>query len=284
MRAHPYAIPKIRHAAAITIAMMLVACATLTGQDATNAALKQATQAGFDARLIEGKGYSHDVFIRGPADAEMVWVFVEGDGSPWTDSGTQIADNPTARNPLALRLAMQTPDTVLYLGRPCYLRAGEDARCEPSLWTAARYSNAVVQSMNGALLALLPIDAAQRVVLVGYSGGGTLAMLMAQSLPRVTAVITIAGNLDTAAWTQQHGYEPLTGRNPADEPALPHSITQLHLIGGKDDNVTEAMQSRYLTPVPSENIWRYKQFGHVCCWEQAWPEIVDRVSATLSER
>lgn len=144
-----------------------------------------------------------------------------------------------------------------------------------------RYSNEVVLSMTAALQAVLERSDTQRVVLVGYSGGGTLAVLMAQSLPRVTAVVTIASNLDTAEWTRQHGYEPLTGRNPADEQALPSSITQLHLIGGKDENVTENMSARYLARLSPEQIWRYEKFGHVCCWEQTWPEVVDKVSATL---
>jgi hypothetical protein len=273
-----------RKTAVIGCAMLVSACATLTGEEATTAALKQAAQAGFAARLIEGDGFLHDVAIRGPLDADRVWVFIEGDGAPWTDWGTQVADNPTARNPLALRLAQQTPGTAIYLGRPCYLRARSDARCGPSLWTSQRYSNAVVSSMSAALQKLLQSSDAQRIVLVGYSGGGTLAVLMAQSLPGVSAVITLAANLDTAEWTRQHGYEPLTGRNPADEPSLPKSITQLHLIGDKDRNVSEAMSARYFAQVPSDNIWRYKQFGHVCCWEQAWPEILTRVEATLEPR
>ena len=260
---------------------ILPACTTLTGEQATIATLRQATQAGFEARLVEGKGFSHDVLVRGPADAETVWIFIEGDGSPWTDVGTKVADDPTARNPLALRLALQTPRSVIYLGRPCYLRARNDARCESSLWTAARYSNEVVASMNSALQAAV---SSKRIVLVGYSGGGTLAVLMAQSMQRVTAVITIAGNLDTDEWTKQHRYSPLVGRNPTTEPALPSSIEQIHLLGSKDDNITESMAAKYLARLPPQQIWRYKRFGHVCCWEQTWPEIVDELSVALKER
>jgi pimeloyl-ACP methyl ester carboxylesterase len=270
--------------AAAAMAMLTSACTTLTGEEATTATLKQATQSGFSAQLVEGNGYSHDVLLRGRADSDLVWVFIEGDGLPWTDAGTRVANNPTARNPLALRLALQTPGTVIYLGRPCYLRSHTDARCTSKTWTSSRYSNEVVLSMTAALQTVLKQSDFQRIVLVGYSGGGTLAVLMAQSLSSVTAVVTIAGNLDTAEWTRQHGYEPLTGRNPAEEPALPSSIAQLHLIGGKDENVTEAMSARYFARESSEQIWRHEKFGHVCCWGQTWPEIVDKVSAMLKMR
>jgi hypothetical protein len=272
---------RVLQTAAVAMAI-LPACTTLTGEQATTATLRQATQSGFEARLVKGKGYSHDVLVRSPADAETLWIFIEGDGSPWTDGGTKVADDPTARTPLALRLAVQTPGSVIYLGRPCYLRARGDTRCESSIWTSHRYSDAVVSSMNAALQTLLPSDV-QRIVLVGYSGGGTLAILMAQRLPRVTAVITIAGNLDTDEWSKQHRYWPLLGRNPADETELPDSITQIHLLGGKDDNITESMAANYLARLSPQQIWRYKQFGHVCCWEQTWPEIVSELSAALKK-
>jgi hypothetical protein len=271
---------KVLQTAAAAI-VILPACTTLTGEQATTAAIRQATQAGFEARLVEGMGYSHAVLMRSTANVETVWVFIEGDGSPWTDGGTKVADDPTARNPLALRLALQTPGSVIYLGRPCYLRARNDARCTPSLWTATRYSNDVVASMNSALQAVV---SSKRIVLVGYSGGGTLAVLMAQSLPNVAAVVTIVSNLDTAEWTRQHRYSPLLGRNPADEAALPNSIAQIHLVGGQDENASESMAARYLARVSPEQIWRFKQFDHVCCWEQTWPEILTKIETAIELR
>lgn len=264
----------------MALAVLSSGC-VFTAQQATDAALRRATQAGFKTELVEGRGFTHSVFTRVRADAAPIWVFVEGDGSPWTHAGTQIAPNPTARSPLALELALQTPNAI-YLGRPCYLRGHDDARCNSQFWTGARYSDAVVRSMNAALQATLKNHPNNKVVLVGYSGGGTLAVLMAQTLPRV-AVVTIAGNLDTAEWARQHGFTALAGRNPADEAPLPAEIEQFYSIGGQDENVTESMAARYLSRVRSERIWRYEKFGHVCCWEEAWQEILSKVSTRLED-
>jgi len=255
------------------------ACATLSGQEATHAALRRATQLGFDATLIEGQGFTHDVFVRVRSSARTVWVFIEGDGSPWTDGGTKIAADPTARRPLALELALQTQDAI-YLGRPCYLRAHQDTRCAPALWTEARYSDEVVASMNAALQTALQSSSPQHIVLVGYSGGGALAVLMAKASPIPTTVVTIAGNLDTDAWAQAHGYTSLyKSRNPADTASL--DIPEFHLLGGRDTNVTARMTARYLNRIPQNRIWRYEKFDHVCCWSKTWPETKMRIEAVI---
>ena len=52
----------------------------------------------------------------------------------------------------------------------------------------------------------------REVTFVGYSGGGVLAVLIAERLDNVAGVITVGANLDTDAWTEHHGYLPLTGR------------------------------------------------------------------------
>ena len=56
-------------------------------------------------------------------------------------------------------------------------------------------------------------------------------------VPRGTVtpyVITVGANLDTDAWTQHHGYLPLTGSlNPAASTAK-HPWPEAHLYGGRD--------------------------------------------------
>jgi len=270
----------IRTFALICLILPLGACIALTGEEATQTALGRVTKVGFTAEVMEGSGFTHEVFSRVQPNADTLWVFIEGDGSPWVNGGTQVADNPTARKPLALQLTTQTPNAI-YLGRPCYLRAHRDARCSPKLWTEARYSDAVVRSMNSALQTALKRYSARKVVLVGYSGGGTLATLMAQSAPKGIAVVTIAGNLDTEAWTRQHGYAALVGRNPATEPPL-SNVLELHLVGDRDKNVTSTTTARYLQRIPPSQIWHYANFDHVCCWAADWQAIASRIQAAVS--
>jgi pimeloyl-ACP methyl ester carboxylesterase len=262
----------------------LSACATLSGAKATARSIAMARNQGFSVGEIEGNGFRHSVIARRQFGATILWVFIEGDGTPWAHEGRDIADDPTARNPLALRMALQTSGSVLYLGRPCYLQSRSDPRCAPSIWTSDRYSTAIVASMNEALRKELGGSEEKSVVVVGYSGGGTLAELMARDNSAISAVVTIAGNLDVTAWSEQHGYLPLMGsRNPADEAPLPARVTQIHLIGGRDVTVSEGMISRYLARLKPDQVWRYESFDHVCCWETAWPSIQTKVVRVVED-
>src|SRR6185437_2332145 len=106
---------------------------------------------------------------------------------------------------------------VLYLGRPCYLGLASSPECRPADWTFERYSARVVASLAAATNRFREREGRPDVVLVGHSGGGTLAVLMAPQVQGLRAVVTIGANLDVAAWTLWHGYLPLNGSlDPAD--------------------------------------------------------------------
>lgn len=249
--------------------------------DPSARAARAAARAGFAADSVQGTVYRHEVFTRPARAGDPLYVFIEGDGSPWNRSGTRVSASPTPRHPLALRLALQTPHPVLYLGRPCYFNAGTDPACSPVLWTSERYSATVVESMAAVVNRYSAQMAASYVVLIGYSGGGTLAALMAPRVAARTALVTIAGNLDTDAWTRSHRYSPLTGSlNPADQ-ALPERPHAWYWIGDRDRVVPAAVAARYLDGVPVDHVWHFATFDHVCCWEQHWPELLARLDAAI---
>lgn len=98
------------------------------------------------------------------------------------------------------------------------------------------------------LVKTLAVD--KPVILVGHSGGGVLATLIAQRSPQVTAVVTLAAPLDTDRWTASHGYSPLYDSiNPAQLPSRA-DIYQLHLTGSQDTQVTFQHQQKYLQHNP----------------------------------
>jgi len=246
-------------------------------------ATEDARRAGLVASVVPGAGFRHTVFFRQSRPDDSLYVFIEGDGSPWSADGRRVANDPTPHHALALRLAERTSHAVLYLGRPCYFGLGSDGSCDPSLWTSGRYSEPVVDSLVAALNGFAERHAYREVVLVGYSGGGTLAVLMAPRIPSVGAVVTIAANLDVAAWARWHGYLPLEGSlNPADRPPLDSSIREWNLLGGHDANVPEHVSSRYLERLGPDHIWRFPDFDHVCCWVEAWSGIEARIDASLT--
>jgi hypothetical protein len=213
-----------------------------------------------------------------------LWVFIDGDGRPWVNGGREPASDPTTRHPLALQLAAKTMAPALYLGRPCYDRAPTDEACTSTWWTDARYSDAVVASMVAALRSYQSQNGFERIVLVGYSGGGTLAVLMAPRLPNLDGVVTIAANLDVSAWAEHHHYLPLLNSlNPADRVGALR-VPEIHLMGERDTTVPPITTQRYFEAHPAALMWTYAQFDHLCCWQREWPEIHERIERALNSK
>lgn len=122
---------------------------------------------------------------------------------------------------MSLDLMLQDLGPAVYIGRPCYFELGPADLCSNKRWTQERYSQDTVNSLNSAITHLLHSSDFQSVQLIGFSGGGALAVLIANRRNDINSVITIAGNLNTHAWTLHHGYLPLTGSlNPADDLSL----------------------------------------------------------------
>lgn len=242
-----------------------------------------ALHAGLKSDLVQGTAYQHVTFVADSSTVKPLYVFIEGDGLPWSHHGTQVSPDPTPRNPLALALALRTPGSRLYLGRPCYFAAINDPACNPRVWTSERFSAAVVASMAAVVNHHCAASCRGGVVLIGYSGGGVLAVLMAPLVPSTVAVITIAADLDIDAWTRWHGYAALEGSlNPAALPALPSRIRERHLVGDRDTVVPPQLARRYLDRVKPDYVWHFATFDHACCWVERWPELFSRIEAAVS--
>jgi hypothetical protein len=259
--------------------LQLIGCCATSAIERTSSL---ARNNGFRSDVIRGAEYRHQIFTHDVGTGNLLYVFIEGDGMPWIRGGSTIAHDPTPHRSLALELAVQTPHSVLYLGRPCYFSTNTDPGCFPEVWTSARFSEQVVDSMAAAVDRFAADNGYPGVVLIGYSGGGTLAVLMAPHVPSTVAVITIAANLDVDAWARQHRYLPLEGSlNPAAQPPLDAAIRQWHLLGDRDANVPAEVSRRYLDRISPDDIWRYAGFDHVCCWAEQWPAILARIDRAL---
>lgn len=232
-------------------------------------------QLGFSREIVTGTDYRHLLVLGGdPGMAGNLVVYVEHDGLPWLQPDV-VSDDPTPRHPLALELMARDTGYRAYIGRPCYFGLQSDRGCSARSWTDARYADAVVRSMAAVVNRLV----AQRgtpagVTLVGYSGGGTIAWLMARHIPATTAVVTVAANLDVGAWTALHHFTPLTGSlDPAAAAPLPAAVRQLHLVGGRDGNVPPATVHAMVARQRGAALIERPAFDHVCCWLDAWPAI-----------
>jgi hypothetical protein len=256
-------------------------CVTQVTAPAAIAAKHGLVQTELQGTVFTHTAYHTSASTRLNDSAQPLWIFIDGDGRPWINGGREPAKNPTTSRPIALELAAQMQRPVLYVGRPCYDRRTMESLCTSTWWTDARYSRTVVESLAAAIRRYQHEFHFESLVLVGYSGGGVLAELVAHEVSGVAAVVTIAANLDVAAWTEYHGYLPLTASlNPAattDTALWP----EIHLLGEDDEVVPPRTVQRYFERHPRSVVWRYPGYGHVCCWREEWPRIAGRIDAQL---
>lgn len=263
----------------IVCSLLLLISGLLAGCGSAASAFDQsATGLGLVPQSVAGKDFVHTVYESSTlmgTSRENLHIYLDGDGTPWFDN-RYVTDDPTPLKSTVLRLVKQDKGPAIYLGRPCYHQAQQmPTNCTQDLWTSARYSPQVVASMVSALNHYLANKPYKRVTLIGFSGGGTLAMLMAPHLPQVTAVITLAGNLDTDAWAQRHGYRPLTGSlNPARQPPLSAAIRQIHIIGADDRNIFPELTKSVLAHQANARLIILPEVDHHCCWEKYLPQIL----------
>lgn len=210
-------------------------------------------------------------------------VYLEGDGLAWQTT-SKPSSNPTPRKPVSLELALRHPDSaVAYLARPCQNVAQADWQgCTQADWTNARYSAQVIAASDRAIDALKRRTGATELVLVGYSGGGAVAALVAARRSDVVGLVTVAANLDTGHWTQSHGVTPLSGSlNPADAWPELQGLRQTHFVGGNDRVVTKATVESYTNRFPAQTrppVVVVPDADHNCCWAQQWPQLWARAA------
>ncbi len=237
-----------------------------------------ADELGLSFRDIRGTGFNHRVYFN-PANQQngVLHVYLGGDGTPWI-GGVVVASDPTPRNPVGLRLMAMDKQDSLYLGRPCYHGSARAPDCDSALWTSARYSETVAQSMARVLQGIIETGGYRELVFVGFSGGGALAMILAERFAQTRRVVTIAGNLDVEAWVKRHHYDALKGSlNPRALPPLRDDIQQYHLAGGQDKNIPSELIEQAIAGQPRAQFLRFAQFTHGCCWETVWDEVLQCV-------
>jgi pimeloyl-ACP methyl ester carboxylesterase len=261
-------------AAVVLLCLLLAGCAP----DGRLRARDLAASGGFAPVRIDTPDYVLSGWLK-PGQGEELAVYIEGDGRAWLNRREPSSD-PTPDTPQGLLLAMAdpTPGPVLYLGRPCQYVEGEDRRgCGPAVWTGARFSPAVLRSMDAAVTWAVRVAGTRTVAVYGYSGGGAVAALLAERRSDVRFLGTVAGVLDTDLWTRLCGDSPLSGSiNPADAAAATRDIAQLHVIGAADAVVPAAVLDAWTARVPGARIRRVvlESVGHGGPFAARWGEML----------
>lgn len=261
---------------------LLCACSTLPGpEERQQSAAALALNAGWTGVDLPAGDFRLRAFVPQHAvRTATLTVYIEGDGLAWVNRSTPAFD-PTPANPMALKLALLDDQPAAYLARPCqYAPSPGRQPCERRYWTSHRFAPEVISSSNAAIDQLKARFAADALILVGYSGGGAVALLAAASRTDVARVITVAGNLDHAIWSATENISPLGGSlNPADFAAELGATPQTHLVGGRDRTVPEYVARSYASrsgPASRVEIIVIPEFDHHCCWTQRWRELKQR--------
>ena len=218
--------------------------------------------------------------------SNFLTIYIEGDGNSWTNRGPSL--DPTPKNPIALELAVKDPsDAVVYLARPCqYTVEWPSRNCETRYWTSHRFSKEAVAATNSVISQLKERARTKKIRLVGFSGGGAIAALVAAEREDLESLITVAGTLDHEIWTRHHDVTPLYGSlNPIHKIDKLAKIPQVHFSGTEDKVVPRLVMESYISKYLSSARVRsvvYKTLDHTCCWGEHWPHLLKTAEKKLS--
>jgi len=267
--------------AAITFLFLLplVACAGLP-EPAERTSVAEEIAARGNLAPVAIRTTRHDLLglLRGSTEEGRLTVYIEGDGLPWRRKN-EVSDDPTPVNPVAMRLAALDPSAAVgYLARPCQFTGGTAGRnCTSDVWTKARYGEEAVSAMNEGLQQLKERAGATEIALVGYSGGGTIAALLAMRRTDIVWMKTVASPLDTDAFTSMHHVTPLSASlNPADNAAALARIPQIHYVGEEDKIVPAEINRHFLSQMGDTScaaLVVLPGLDHRNGWTEIWPRL-----------
>ena len=114
-----------------------------------------------------------------------------------------------------------------------------------ALWQEERFNEEIVDEMKSLVVYLAHKYEVPDLDLIGYDGGGTMAMLIATKIP-VRQVITIGGILDTQSYAREQNIT-LNGMNPADLTDKLAQVAQVHYVGGRDEKTPQRQAERFVS-------------------------------------
>ena len=212
------------------------------------------------------------------ADNKQMVVYIEGDGMAWI-SRDQLSSNPTPVQPIALKLAsIDTNVNVLYIARPCqYLWPQKMNRCSSRYWSDKRGSEEVISSINQAISIVKQKQNISSIRLIGYSGGGGIATLIADRRADVNEFVSVSGNLNYKLFTQTHNLSPMNGSiDPITVANQIGSIPQIHYVGADDKIIPKQIALSF-----SDKVKVISDVSHDN-WPDKWAQILRTINHDLS--
>lgn len=282
-------IEKARHNRRAFLLLALLLCAAVSGCTPPQERLKD-TQDFISANALQPEiipSRPFPLYSAAPSltPAKKLTIIIEGDGYAWVDRWTP-SDDPTPKIPTGLHIAaalnkagQANNNPAIYLARPCQyvMRMGQNQGCNAHLWTDQRFNSDVFESYNNALGLLRARYGATAFHLIGYSGGGYIATVLAAMRPDIAKVTTIAAPLDLESWTRYHEVTPIEGPVRLKRILRDSSKTQfVHLCGEKDEIVPCKLYQNLVDQTVTLGLENHKLkmmpgFKHGDAWESLTP-------------
>jgi hypothetical protein len=261
------------------IIFFLSACADIENRIEQANILSHET--GFQRSVIETSFFKIVTFSRFGSKLDKVTIYIEGDGYAFIDRNSPSA-NPTPKNPVSLKLALlDDSENVIYMARPCqYLHSGEDINCAVEYWTDKRYAVEVLKAFSQVIDKLKESKQVKQFRLVGYSGGATIAAILAAARADVVDLRTIAGNLDITTFTREHNLSAMPDSlNPVDYASSLATLPQVHYIASNDKIVTKAISDHYIAAIKMYDpniacvqVITIEGISHAKGWDTFWTD------------
>lgn len=236
-----------------------------------------AQPAGLQRQQVATASFLLTAYVRLTRVDQPITIYIEGDGYAWRNRFT-ASDNPTPRRALGLSLAAaDSSANVVYLARPCQFTAMVDnPRCDPAYWTSKRFAPEVITAIDAAITYYASRTPGQRINLVGYSGGGAIATLVAAQRQDVATLRTVAGNLDHDAVNRWHEVSLMPNSlNPINVVAQVAHIPQIHFSGVDDKIVPPAIAKNFVSKVGvCASLHIVNGLSHEGDWPAIWPQLL----------
>jgi len=256
----------------------LYACGGGRAGEAWAGLVKRGADYGFQPVNFSVPPFTLSGLLKGVSgeSSELV-VYLEGDGRGVIRG--RVTPDPTPSRAMGFELARSDPaPAVLYLARIGQFQPSQTGRQYQDYWSTRRLAEEAVTAAGRAVDEAKALLGAGRIHLIGYSGGGGLAVLLAERRSDVVSLTTVAGLLDTNWWVREKNFQPLTGSlNPADQAARLTGLTQVHFYGREDSIIPPLMSAHFQALAPFTNFRRVEvDTNHWRAWPEFWPGLMKK--------
>jgi len=258
----------------VVLTVLVSACTGSSLERRLDRAASVGGSAGFKYTEIRTSFFTLATFHRTNANGD-VSIYIEGDGFAYV-TPSKLSDNPTPITPTGLILAASDlGGNVIYMARPCqFVELKREQYCSKDYWSTHRFAEEVVSSYDQALDQIKESGLGRKFNLVGYSGGGAVAVLLAARRDDIGSLRTVAGYLDHIALNKEKGVAPLWGSlDPMRAAASLTGIPQVHYSGAGDKVIPHWVSKKFVRAVADERCARaliVDRASHESGWAEFW--------------